>query len=70
MSAHNEWSKSIQSNNFITKFVINRLSSVSSEIVFALGNNECFPDHQFDVRHEESLKEGIAIALEDYLTEK
>lgn len=48
MSAHNEWAKSIQSNNFITQIVIDKLGQIGSDIVFSLGNNECFPDHQFD----------------------
>lgn len=67
LSAHNEWTKSIQSNNFITQLVINRLGGIGGDIVFALGNNECFPDHQFDPTKEFELKEGIAIALDNYL---
>jgi hypothetical protein len=68
MSAHNEWTKSIQSNNFITQTVIDRLGGINADIVFALGNNECFPDHQFDSTKEEDLKAGISIAMGKYLT--
>lgn len=39
MSAHNEWSKSIQSNNYITGLVREKLSLLGVDIVFALGNN-------------------------------
>lgn len=70
MSAHNEWSKTIQSNNYITGLVRQKLATLGIDIVFSLGNNECFPDHQFDPDHESDLKSGIALAFEDYLTEE
>ena len=68
MSAHNEWAKSIESNVNITGIVKKKLAELGVDIVFSLGNNECFPDHQFDPDHENQLKAGIAKVFDDYLT--
>ena len=70
LSAHNEWQKSQESNGRIANLVVSKFSEMNTTVLLAVGNNECYPDHQFNPNKEAAMKENIGNSISKYLTKE